>query len=111
MSIESQIQAAAEKAVLHFIGQGGWLMPNYEARLQVPPEILHEAWALVDRATLREQLTARIESELADRIVNHIAAELATDIKQLLSVKERREAIRALARDHMDSIMSAGAQS
>ena len=109
MNIEAQIKSAAEKAVLHFIGQGGWLMPNYEARLNVPPEMLHEAWALVDRAKLREQITARIESELAERIVNHIAAELATDIKQILSVKERREAIRSLARVHMDSIMSAGA--
>lgn len=111
MSIESQIKEAAEKAVLHFIGQGGWLMPNYEARLKVPVEMLAEAWALVDRAKLRAQITARIESELANRIVNQIAAELATDIKQILSVQERREAIRALARDHMDSIMAAGAQS
>ena len=39
-----------------------------------------------------------------------MAAELSTDIKQLLSVKERREKIRSLARDHMDSIMKAGTQ-
>lgn len=41
--------------------------------------------------------------------MNHMAAELATDIKQILSVKERREALRALAREHMDAVMKAGA--
>lgn len=108
MNIENQIKEAAEKAVLHFIGQGGWLMPNYESRLTVPVEMLNEAWRLVDRTKLRKQITERIEHELADRIINHIASELSTDIKQILSVKERREAIRSLAREHMDSIMKVG---
>jgi hypothetical protein len=105
---EQQVKAAAEKAVLQFIQSGGWLMPNYEARLKVPLEWLAECWRLVDAKKLQAQITERLESELADRIVNHMAAELATDIKQILSVKERREAIRALAREHMDSIMRAG---
>ena len=43
-------------------------------------------------------------------MVNHMAAELATDIKQILSVSERREMLRGLARDHMDAVMSAGLQ-
>jgi len=33
---------------------------------------------------------------------------LATDVKQILSVKERREMLRGLARDHMDAVMAAG---
>lgn len=57
---------------------------------------------------VRAQFAARLESELADRMVTHMAAELATDIKQILSVKERREMLRALARDHMDAVMKAG---
>lgn len=108
MSLEEQIKGAAEKAVLHFIGQGGWLMPNYEARLKVPPEILAAAWAMVDRDALQAKLKSRIEDELVDRMVNHMAAELATDIKQILSVKERREMLRGLAREHMDAVMKAG---
>lgn len=32
----------------------------------------------------------------------------ATDIKQILSVKERREMLRGLARDNMDAVMKAG---
>lgn len=105
---EQQVKAAAEKAVLQFLGSGGWLLPNYESRLKVPAEWVAECWRLVDADKVRAQLAARLESELADRMVNHMAAELATDIKQILSVNERREMLRALARDHMDAVMKAG---
>ena len=105
---EQQVKAAAEKAVLQFLSSGGWLLPNYEGRLKVPAEWVAECWQLVDANKVRAQLAARLESELADRMVNHMAAELATDIKQILSVKERREMLRALARDHMDAVLKAG---
>ena len=105
---DKQVKDAAEKAVLHFVSSGGWLLPNYESRLKVPAEWMAEAWRPVDADKVRAQLAARLESELADRMVNHMAAELATDIKQILSVKERREALRALAREHMDKVMGAG---
>ena len=106
---DAQVKAAAEKAVLHFIGSAGWLLPNYQARFKVPPEWIAEVWSSVDANKVRAQLAERLESELADRMVKHMAAELATDIKQILSVKERREALRALVRQHMDSIMKLGA--
>lgn len=105
---DKQVKEAAEKAVLHFVSSGGWLLPNYESRLKVPAEWMAEAWRLVDADKVRAQLAARLESELADRMVNLMAAELATDIKQILSVKERREALRALAREHMDTVIGAG---
>ena len=105
---DKQVKEAAEKAVLHFVQSGGWLLPNYESRLKVPAEWIAQCWKLVDSQKLMQQVAQRLESELAERMVNHMAAELATDIKQILSVKERREALRALARDHMDSIMKAG---
>ena len=107
-NLEDQIKAAAEKAVLSFIGSGNWLMPNYESRLKIPAEWIADCWRLVDADKLKQQIAARLESELADRMVNHMAAELATDIKQILSVKERREMLRGLAREHMDAVMAAG---
>lgn len=106
---EAQVKAAAEKAVLHHVSSGQWLLPNYESRLKVPAEWMAEMWRLVDADRVRKQVVERIEAELAERMVNHMAAELATDIKQILSVKERREALRALAREHMDAVMKAGA--
>ncbi len=102
---ENQVKAAAEKAVLHLVSSGKWLQPNYESRMKVPAEWMAEMWGMVDADSVRRQLALRIESELADRMVNNMAAELATDIKQILSVKERREALRALAREHMDAVM------
>ena len=107
--LDQQVKAAAEKAVLQFIGSGGWLLPNYESRLKIPAEWIADCWRLVDADRLKEQIAARLESELADRMVSHMAAELATDIKQILSVKERREMLRGLAREHMDAVMQAGA--
>lgn len=105
---ETQVKHAAEKAVLHFIGTGGWLLPNYESRLKVPAEWIADCWRLVDSEKLKKAIAERLESELAERMVNHMAAELATDIKQILSVRERREMLRSLAREHMDSIMKTG---
>ena len=104
---EDKVQRAAELAVLKFIGDGGWLMPNYEARLKIPQEWLAECWRLVDADKLRAQIAARLEAELADRVVNHMAAELATDIKQILSVQERREALRSVVRDNLDKLTRA----
>ena len=105
---EHAVKTAAERAVLTFVQDGGWLMPNYEGRMKVPVEWIAECWKLVDADKLKAKIAERLESELADRMVNHMAAELATDIKQILSVQERREMLRGLAREHMDEIMKAG---
>lgn len=107
-SIEQKLKDAAEKSILKIITEGGWIQPDYANRIRIPQDLLSEVWAMVDRDTLKLRLKERIEQELADRIVNHIAAELSTDIKQILSVTERREALRALAREHMESIMAKG---
>jgi hypothetical protein len=107
-NLETQIKEAAEKAVIKFIQDGGWLMPNYESRFKIPGDWVASCWELVDRDSLKAKIASRLESELADRMVNHMAAELATDIKQILSVQERREMLRSIARDHMDAVMKAG---
>lgn len=104
---QQQVQQASERAVLKFIGDGAWLLPNHEARLKIPQEWIAECWRLVDADKLRTHIAARLEAELADRILNHMAAELATDIKQILSVKERREALRSVVRDNLDKLTKA----
>ena len=108
-NIEDQLKDAAFKSILKLITEGEWVQPDYANRIKLPKDLMDSVWAMVDRDALKRKLAERIESELADRIVNSIAAELATDIKQILGVPERREAIRALARQHMVEIMSKGA--
>lgn len=105
---EQAVKHAAEKAVLKFVQDGGWLVPNYESRLKIPAEWIADCWRLVDADKLKAKIAERLESELADRMVSHMATELATDIKQILSVQERREMLRGLAREHMDAVMQAG---
>lgn len=104
-NLEESIKTAAEQAVLKIIAEGSWIAPDYSNRFKIPASMLSQIWALVDVEKIKAQMATRIEEELADRIMNHLAAEMATDIKQLLSVKERREALRAVARDHIDTIM------
>lgn len=103
--LELAIKTAAEKAVLKIITEGSWIAPDYANRVQIPKDFMSQVWQMVDQDKVKKHLVARLEAELADRMVNHMAAELATDIKQILSVTERREALRSLAREHMDSIM------
>ncbi len=104
---EKAISQAAQNSVLKIISDGNWIQTDYASRFKLPPEMLAEVWAMVDIEGLKRKMADRIESELADRIVNHMAAELATDIKQLLSVPERREAIRSVAREHLGHIVTA----
>lgn len=103
---ETAVKHAAEKAVLKIISEGQWVQPDYANRFLLPKDFMADIWKLVDHEKIKTAMVARIEQEMADRIVNHLAAELATDVKQLLSNSERREALRAVARENMDRICS-----
>lgn len=107
-NIEDSLRTAAEHAIMKIIADGSWIQPDYNNRVKLPADFMADVWRLVDQEKVKRLLAENIEAQLADRIVNAIAAELATDIKQILSVTERREAIRALAREHMTAIMKAG---
>lgn len=107
-SFEEAVSIAAQTSILKMISDGGWVVGNYADRFKIPAGFVDEIWAMVDVDGLKRKMAQRIEAELADRIVNHMAAELATDIKQLLSVPERREAIRSVAREHLSQIMKTG---
>jgi len=110
MSIDTftnQITSAVQSAVLRFLSSDNWLLPDYNSRVKVPPELIAQAWALVDVSKIKALLAKRIEQELADRIMNHLATEMATDIKQILGVQERREKLRSIAREHIETIMRA----
>lgn len=105
---EQSVKAAAEKAVLKIIAEGQWIAPDYANRFKIPPDMLADIWRLVDADKIKAKMVERLENELADRIMNHMAAEMATDVKQILSVQERREALRSIAREHMNTIMRTG---
>ena len=110
-SIEDRIKETAETAVIQFLSDPSkWCAPDYAGRLKMPTDILRAAWEMVDVAAVTKKIAVRIESEIADRLMNHLAAEMATDVKQLLSNTERREEIRALARGYIDKLTASGIQ-
>lgn len=99
------VRGLAEAAIIKIIREGAWVQPSYQNRVQLPAQFMEEVWALVDTDKVKQELAHNIEKELASRLVNFIATELATDIKSVLSVKERREAIRAYVRKNLDQIV------
>ncbi len=105
---ENALKTAAEKSILGAITKGDWISIPYNEKAKLPATFMEDVWGLVDSDKIKEELADRIERKLADMIVNHMAAEIATDIKQILSVKERREAVRHLARTNLEKIMQAG---
>lgn len=102
--LEKKISDAANKAVLHVITSGDWIKPTYKDRVPIPQEFIQEAWQLVDQDKVKSQIAKRIEEELANKIINHMAAEIGSDIKKVLSITERREAIRSLVRENINEI-------
>jgi len=95
-----------ELSLLKIVQEGGFIQPDYNNRLKVPVEFVKDIWNMVDQERLKKEIALNIERELADRVINQIAAELSSDVKSILSVKERREAIRSVARNHLDDICS-----
>jgi len=107
---ESHVKQAAESAVIKSIANGNWFEFNYSERHKIPANFMREIWDLVDHERIKAEMAKRIEVELADRVMNHLAAEMATDIKQLLTNQERREALRAVARENLDRIVGASSE-
>lgn len=108
VSLEKQVQQIAEKAILKLLSDpGNWIQPDYSNRIKIPASFMQDVWSKVNFEKIKAQLAERLERELADRICNHMAAELATDVKQILSVQERREALRSVCRENFDRICNA----
>lgn len=102
---EEQVKNYAEKAILKLISSGNWIEPDYNNRVKVPKDIINQAWSFVDRDAIAKQMSKRIEEELANRIINHMAAEISTDVKKILSDKDRRDRLREIAIKHLDYII------
>lgn len=103
---ELEIKNAAEKAVLKIVSDGGWVAPDYANRFKIPADFMADIWKLVDVEKIKTNMAKILEQELAERVINSMAAEIATDVKSILSVKERREALRHYARQNMDNIVA-----
>lgn len=87
---------AATKALINSLDNG--ISIPYECKYKVPADFFEGVWKLVDKTKVQELMAKNIEQDLADMIVNKLATEISTDLKQLLSNKDRREELRVYAR-------------
>lgn len=104
MSFDKKLQEVVQGQIIASIHKADLLQLRYDERFKLPESFIQDCWSLIDKDELKAQLSKRLEAELIDRLVNHMAKEIATDIKQILSVKERREAVRSVVRDNFDSL-------
>jgi len=105
MTLEQELLQVVTDQLKASIHKMDMIQLPYNKRFELPQDFMQQAWGLIDKDELLKSLSERLRAELVDRLVNAFAAEIATDIKQVLSVKERREAIRALVRDNIDSLV------
>ena len=101
---EQDLMNSVKCALTKQINNTNFIAIHHDDRMRLPEDFIQKAWGLVDQDELLKKLTARLENELVDRLVNQMAAELASDIKQVLSVKERREAVRSVVRENIDTL-------
>ena len=101
---EKDLMNSVKCSMTNQINKTDFIQIPYDQRVRLPADFMSRVWALVDQESVINKLSERLENELVDRLVNSVATEMATDIKQILSVKERREAVRALVRDNIDTL-------
>lgn len=98
MTFDQQLQEAVQHSVLKMVRDGNLVVPDYAARAHVPAAKVQELYNAVDWSRVRELVLADVERAVADKILNAMATEMATDIKQILSNKELREEVRSFIR-------------
>lgn len=102
---ESRVKEAAENSLLRLLeNPNNWHVQPADKHIKVPPGLMNEVWQMVDFQKVKAAMADLIQQQLAERIVNHMAAEIANDIKKVLSDPERREAIRAVCRENIDRL-------
>ena len=101
---KERIAEAIEHSVIKELREAKFLGFDRAWKSQLPSSILKDAWDMVDYEKIKKEMSCIIEKNLAEKVMNMLAQEISTDLKQLLSDKERREEIRAVARENLKRI-------
>lgn len=99
---ELKLKQAMEANILK--GLQNTLRIPFGSRMRIPDDLIDSCWDLVDFEKVKKELAANLEKELADRLVNMMAKEIATDVKTILSLPERREVVRSVVRDNIKKL-------
>lgn len=98
MTFDEQLQEAVQYSVLKMARDGALVLPDYAGRAKVPATKVQELYDSVNWDRVRALVIEEVERAVADKILNAMATEMATDIKQILSNKELREEVRSFIR-------------
>ena len=96
----------AQKSVLNLVREG--FTVGYSNQYRVPPGFFESVWGMLDQEKVAEAMAERLEEVVAEKVMNLIATEITNDIKKIMSNQDRREEVRAVARENLKRIMTAG---
>lgn len=89
-------------ALVEYLRKGEWFHGvNYEQRVKIGQGVLRALYGQLDMDRVMSLVKDRVEQRLADSIMNAMATETATDIKQIMCNTELREDLRSYLRSRM----------
>lgn len=106
-SFEQLLTEAVQQSVLKMAREGTLVLPDYSQRAKVPAAKMQELYDSIDWNRVRALCIAQVEERCADTMLNAMATEIATDIKQVLSNKELREEVRSFIRAGIQRVAKA----
>jgi hypothetical protein len=99
--LKERISEEIEKAILSQIRDSSFIRFDRTWNSKVSSSMLDDAWEMVDHHKIKTEMAKILEQTIAEKVINLMASEIATDMKLILSNKDRREEIRHVARTHL----------
>jgi hypothetical protein len=69
-------------------------------------DIVKQAYAAVDMNKVKEEVTVRLQTEIATRIINNLQTELGHDVKAIMSNSQIRDDFKYMLRKQADDLLS-----
>lgn len=98
-SFEKSIVKAVQESIIKKLSSDSLFEINYQDRVKIGSDKIREVYSSVDWNKIMGIVREKIELHIADKIINNLATELGTDIKQIMCNTELREDIRATLRE------------
>lgn len=106
-SFEKSVVKAVQGSIIKKLSDDSLFEINYNDRVKIGSDKIREVYSLVDWNKIMGIVREKIELHIADKIVNNLATELGTDIKQIMCNTELREDLRATLRGKIrDSVQA-----
>jgi hypothetical protein len=98
-NFEKDLMQSIQNNMLNQVRKAEFIQTGYGApKVTIPQSVLNDCFNAIDIEKVKQLITARIEEEVAGKIVNSLLTECANDVKQIMSNKELREDLRGILR-------------